>query len=112
MTVYSDIATVTRIVDGDNVYVTVDLGYKISVAIDVRIHGIDAPEMRTPEGKAARDYLCTLLEPGQVVVLHSVRLLNDKYGRCLGDLELADGRTVSQAMLDAGHAVAYAGGKR
>ncbi len=112
MTVYSDLATITKIVDGDTVRVSVDLGYKVTMAIEVRINGIDAPEMWTPEGKAARVFICTLIAPGQVVLFHSVHLLNDKYGRCLGDIELADGRSVAQAMLDAGHAVAYSGGKR
>ena len=44
-----------RAIDGDTVRVTIDLGFNVHHIIDVRIAGINTPEIRggTPETKAA-----------------------------------------------------------
>lgn len=98
-------ATVVEVVDGDTIKLDLDLGFHISYRSRCRIKGINAPEMGTPEGVAAKDYACTLLKPGDVVTFMSRCL--DKYGRPLGFLILpgmlmADFGTT---MLEAGHAV-------
>lgn len=43
--------------DGDSVSLIVDLGFQVSVAIQVRVLGINAPELATPQGPAARDFV-------------------------------------------------------
>ena len=40
-------ATIRRVVDGDTVDVTLDLGFNILYNSRIRLHGIDAPESRT-----------------------------------------------------------------
>lgn len=37
-------ANVTRVVDGDTLDLTVDLGFKVSVRIRARLYGVDTPE--------------------------------------------------------------------
>lgn len=37
----------TRVIDGDTVDVTIDLGFKVNVNVVLRMSGYDAPELRT-----------------------------------------------------------------
>lgn len=54
-------ALVTDVHDGDTITVLLDPGYERGGEIDIRIYGINAPELNTPEGKKARDFLTSLL---------------------------------------------------
>jgi micrococcal nuclease len=103
-------ATVERVVDGDTVEVTLDLGWKIYKRDHVRIAHVDAPELNTVAGKAARTWLNALLPVGTSVTVKSTGL--DKYGRALAELKTAEGSDVGFMLLNAGHAVPYEGGPR
>lgn len=103
-------AVVSNVHDGDTVTVAADLGWRISFVVHVRVAHINAPELPTSAGKAARDYLAAIMPVGSSVTLTSHSL--DKYGRTLGSITLADGRDVAVAMVSAGHAVPYEGGAR
>lgn len=61
--VYRYRATAIDVHDGDTYRLVVDLGFKVAVTIQCRIHGVDSPELNTPEGKAARDYARAMLTP-------------------------------------------------
>ena len=50
-------ATVTRIVDGDTLHLDVDLGCDTTLAMTVRLYGLNCPEMNTDAGKAAKAYV-------------------------------------------------------
>src|SRR4051794_37640077 len=52
-----------RIVDGDTYYLNIDLGFQVAITIDVRLRGVDTPELDTVEGKAARYFVTDLLAP-------------------------------------------------
>jgi endonuclease YncB( thermonuclease family) len=76
----------------------------------IRFLGINAPELATPEGKAALAYLQTLLAVGDVVTLRSYvgkPVGTDKYSRWDGVLVRADGLVINDAMVAAGHAIPY-----
>lgn len=104
MTVWTVPATVVSVVDGDTAHLLLDLGWYISYGpVRARIAHINAPELSTPEGVAARDFALTLLPAGLKVTFASHSL--DKYGRPLGSITLPDGRDYGQVMLDSGHAV-------
>lgn len=94
-------ATVLRVVDGDTVHLDLDLGWGIGIEKNCRILGINAPEMNTPEGVAAKAYASTLLTVGDIVVFLSHQL--DKYGRPLGEIK-RNGEDFAAQMLAAGHA--------
>lgn len=121
-----------RIHDGDTVIATcdrcawrrkdVDLGFHdyvqggrfVSVK-SIRLLGINAPELATPEGIAATRYLGYLLDPvpaGALTVATHLDQL-DKYGRLLG-VFWGPGQTTSfnDQMIAAGQAVPYFGGAR
>lgn len=72
-------ATVTRVIDGDTVEVTADLGLDIyRDRLHVRLLDINAPEMKTPEGPASKEALSQLLPVGSNVMVVSKKW--DKYG--------------------------------
>lgn len=103
-------ATVIRIVDGDTLHLDVDLGFDVRRQDSFRLYGINAPEMSTEEGKAAKVWLAEALKDGvDMVTTHKDQ--REKYGRYLATLWV-DGRNVNQEMVKAGHAVPYAGGSR
>ena len=99
-------ATVVRVYDGDTLTCELDLGWKMRLHDqNIRLHGINAPEMNTPGGIVARDYVRKLLPIGTEVTIRSRKL--DKYGRVLGNVALPDGRDLSDLMISSGHAVPY-----
>lgn len=108
---YDYAATVLRVVDGDTVHLDADLGFYLELHDrSVRIAHINAPELSTDAGKAAKAYAEGLLGVGSSVTLLSHEL--DKYGRVLGSISLADGRDFGKLMLDAGMALPYEGEAR
>lgn len=104
---YSYTATVIRLIDADTVVLDVDLGFHIRHRITTRLDGINAPELKTPAGKDARDVLMLLIG-GKTLAIETIRDRQDKYGRWLAVIYLEDGvATANQWMLDNGHAVPY-----
>lgn len=104
MTTWTVPATVLRCVDGDTIRLELDLGWHIYRVENCRIAEINAPELSTDEGKAAKAYAQQLLPVDTEVTFVSRRL--DNYGRPLGHI-LFDGRDFGQAMVAAGHAVPF-----
>lgn len=96
---------VVRVVDGDTVVIDLDMGMKVwQLGIYLRISGIDAPELSSAEGKAARAYAASLLPVGAPVRVRSHSF--EKYGRLLASVEFSGQppRDFAAEMLAAGHA--------
>ena len=110
---------VVKVVDGDTVDVDIDLGFKIQLKDErVRIMGIDTPESRTSDeveklfGLAAKNRLYSLLEKDAKLITTEDKDGEDmkgKFGRILGDFRAADGRLVTEIMIEEGHCVPYHG---
>lgn len=111
---------VTNVVDGDTVDIVIDLGFKITYTIRARLHGINAPEMNTPEGKAARAWLLNAVGgPAEFVRpwlwVKTIKDKKDKYGRYLVILapnatgEQTEVLTINERMIHVGHATRYEG---
>jgi micrococcal nuclease len=96
-------ATVVRVVDGDTVQVRLDLGFSIGFTASCRLYGINAPELRTQEGKDARDFLMTRLAPGDPITVTSYGW--DKYGGRFDGRILSGTLDINNWMVDNGHAV-------
>lgn len=98
-----ELVIVTRVVDGD----TVKFDWLVSDT--ARLHGINAPELHGPTqeaGQAAREYLRQLLD-GAGASVKVVIKGRDKYGRALLEFFDAQGASINQKMIAAGHAVPY-----
>ena len=104
---YTYEAAVERVVDGDTLLVEVDLGFDTRVREYLRLRGIDAPELATPEGYKARAFVERELRKAPGIILRSYRA--EKYGRYLADVFLPSGPCLNQLLLDEGHAVPYEG---
>jgi len=107
---YTYAATVTRWIDGDSVWLDVDLGFRMTSESDFRLYGINTPERAQPGYQAAKDR-CNVLAPvGSTVTIQTYRN-PDKYGRWLAEI-LSAGVDVNQTLITEGLAVAYFGGTK
>ena len=103
-------AKIHRIIDGDTVDVTIDLGFEMTTKQRVRLYGINTPETRTRDleekarGKAAKARLLELLNDcGRKIVLRTTK--RGKYGRILGKLlHPVTLENFNQTLLKEGHA--------
>ena len=115
---YSYKATVIRILDGDSVVLSADLGFKVFIEIPVRLAHIDTPELRSSdEGEAARameakQKLIELLADPNVIIRSFKPFKGDKFGRWLVEIINSQGVNVNQMLLDLGLAVPYEGKKK
>ena len=117
---------VNKVVDGDTIDVTIDLGFGIYKKERVRIAGIDTPEKRTRDleekalGIDATNYMKDRLNG----VLHGDEELTirtelkggvGKYGRLLGWIYSTDGDpelSINEEMIKFGYALEYDGGTK
>jgi micrococcal nuclease len=123
------IKSVDRIVDGDTIDVTIDLGFDILHKTRVRLYGINTPEKRTRDleekkrGYAASERLTELILSCFIEDHYLVLQTKEKgkYGRYLGILirrvdDAKEGENpeldLNQQLVLEGHAVDYFGGKR
>jgi micrococcal nuclease len=83
-------AELVRVVDGDTVDLIIDLGFDTQRKERFRLYGIDAPEMNTLAGKAAKAWLWEVLQPLEAIYVQTIQLetkaKRDKYGRFLAVL--------------------------
>ena len=121
-------AIVDRVVDGDTIDVTIDLGFKTWKKVRVRMEGINTPESRTRDleekklGLAAKARLQEILKHNNnecVLRVSGVgkfgRALSTVFVESLSPLNGEDGITlidVNKQLITEGHAVEYNGGKR
>lgn len=96
-----------RVVDADTLHVRVDLGFKIHHDVIVRLAGLNAPELRTPDGNAALDYTARWLNdhPGPVTI-RTIKDRVDPYGRYLATVT-SGADELNAGLLLTGHAVPY-----
>ena len=102
-------AYVERVVDGDTVDLTIDLGFHTYVVKRVRLSRINAPERFTEEGKLAKSFVENALAVGMEVVVQTQLDSKDKYGRVLGEIFIDKHFSLNEMMLMNGLAVPYNG---
>lgn len=91
-------AKVVKVIDGDTLRLEIDQGFNVKLTTDVRLYGVDTPEVRGVErvaGMYVKAQIETHVREGSEVVLRSERFTVGKYGRCVatvwvGDLNLND----------------------
>ena len=111
---YEYSCTVDRVVDGDTIDVTLDLGFDVSFKTRVRLYAIDTPESRTRDldekarGKLAKDFLSFCLASSDEHIIKTSVDSKGKFGRVLGTI-YCDESNINQLMIDKHHAVEYRG---
>ena len=115
---------VNRVVDGDTIDVTIDLGFDLYKKERVRVAGIDTPEKRTRnlEEKAlgidATNWIKERLNSaiaGEEDLVIRTELVGGmgKYGRLLGWIYIGDAElSINEQMIEEGYAHAYDGGTK
>jgi len=112
------VKSVDRVVDGDTIDISIDLGFDLTKKERVRLAGIDTPEKRTKNDKEkemgyqATEFLeMHLMEATKLTVKTEKE---GKFGRMLGWLYKSEEDTMSinQIMIDKGYAWAYDGGTK
>lgn len=109
-------AELIRVIDGDTFEARVHLWPGLDMTTRVRLRGIDAPELKAscPQeldmAQAASEALQAMLAEGDVTIFN---IGPDKYnGRIVADTATRQTGNVSAALLAAGHARNYGGGRR
>ena len=95
-------AEVLKVIDGDTFRARIDLGWRVFIEADVRLAGINAPEIDTMRGIQARAHLAELLPITGKVLIISTRL--DRYGRAEAFVKMPDGRDLGKRLIDEGFA--------
>ena len=87
------ISKIRRVLDGDTVDVTIDLGFNIHLNHRVRLVNIDAPSVRTLNeevkkyGLRAKEKLEEYLNSGDSIIVATQKPSEtEKYGRILGEI--------------------------
>ena len=115
---------INRVLDGDTIDVTIDLGFDLYKKERVRVAGVDTPEKRTRDleekklGLDATKWLKDKLEgaiDGDDELSIRTELVGGvgKYGRLLGWLYIGDSNlSLNEQMITEGYAWAYDGGTK
>tara|TARA_B100000963_G_scaffold66285_1_gene54461 strand:- start:4 stop:471 length:468 start_codon:yes stop_codon:yes gene_type:complete len=118
------VTEINKVLDGDTIDVTIDLGFELYKKERVRIAGVDTPEKRTRnlEEKAlgidATNWLKEKLEGAingddDLVIRTELEGGVGKYGRLLGWLYIGDGTvSLNEEMIGEGYAHPYDGGTK
>jgi len=118
------VTEINRVVDGDTIDVTIDLGFDLYKKERVRVAGVDTPEKRTRDleekalGIDATNWMKKQLEDtinGDDELTIRTELVGGmgKYGRLLGWLYVGDADTsLNEQMIVEGYAWEYDGGTK
>jgi len=118
------VTKINRVLDGDTIDVTIDLGFDLFKKERVRIAGVDTPEKRTRDkeekvlGIDATNWLKEKLTNtinGDDELIIRTELVGGvgKYGRLLGWLYIGDSNvSLNEKMIQEGYAWAYDGGTK
>ena len=112
------VKSVDRVVDGDTIDISIDLGFDLTKKERVRLAGIDTPEKRTKDqkekemGYQATEFLEMHLMEAKKLTVKTEK--EGKFGRMLGWLYKSetDTTSINQIMIDKGYAWSYDGGTK
>ena len=118
------VTSIDKVLDGDTIDVTIDLGFDLYKKERVRVAGVDTPEKRTRDleekalGIDATNWLKKKLEDtingdGELSVRTELVGGVGKYGRLLGWLYIDDSQiSLNELMIQEGYAWPYDGGTK
>jgi micrococcal nuclease len=114
-----------RIIDGDTLWIDLDLGFRLHHEVDIRLAHVNTPETINFTAKGLVDpaavYVSQCVPPGSSVIVDIVK--QEKYGRWLAVIYFVPGETdrmkilqnarvLNTELVEKGFAKAYEGGKK
>jgi len=118
------VVKINKVVDGDTIDVTLDLGFSLTKKERVRIAGVDTPEKRTRDkeekilGIDATNWMKeklteTIKGDDELTIRTELKGGVGKYGRLLGWLYIGESDiSLNEQMIDEGYAWCYDGGTK
>ena len=118
------VVKIDKVVDGDTIDVTIDLGFDLYKKERVRIPGVDTPEKRTRDleekalGLDATYWMKKQLDDNikgdeELIIRTELKGGTGKYGRLLGWLYVGDATvSLNEQMITEGYAWSYDGGTK
>ena len=118
------VTEINRVVDGDTIDVTIDLGFDLYKKERVRIAGVDTPEKRTRDkeekalGIDATNWMKEKLDAAikgddELTIRTELKGGMGKYGRLLGWLYIGESNvSLNEVMITEGYAWSYDGGTK
>ena len=114
------IKEIYKVIDGDTIDASIDLGFGIYLTRRIRLAGIDTPESRTTNmkekimGLESKDWLKHRVENAQCILIKTeLPDSTEKYGRIIGHLFINGQETsLNNQMITSGYALAYDGGAK
>jgi micrococcal nuclease len=105
---------INRVVDGDTIDVTIDLGFDLYKKERVRVAGVDTPEKRTRDDEEKALKLEGAISGDDDLIIRTELVGGmGKYGRLLGWLYIGDAElSLNEQMITEGYAWAYDGGTK
>jgi micrococcal nuclease len=100
MDTYEYRCTLVRVTDADTMVVTIDLGFRLTATMPIRLLGLNAPELKTTAGKAARVWTIDWFtaHPELSIVTQKDP---EKYGRWLGVISpVPDGPSLNDELIE------------
>ena len=104
-------AVVDRVVDGDTIDVTIDLGFNVWIKERLRLYGLNTPETRTKDaeekerGLKAKRYVENQVNSNQGKI-QIQSLGRGKYGRVLAEIWVGT-TNINELLISNGHAEIY-----
>jgi len=114
------IREIHKVVDGDTIDASIDLGFDISLEKRIRLAGVDTPESRTTDayekklGLESKEWLKKKVESAKDILIKTeLPDSTEKYGRIIGHLFINNEPTsLNNQMIVEGYALAYDGGTK
>ena len=107
-------AKVLKVIDGDTIDVSIDVGFNISLKKRLRLAGVNTPETRTKNadekalGLRAKEFTKEFCADKEVII-HTIK--TEKFGRLLAFVYVGK-KCLNKELIKAGLAKEYYGGKR
>ena len=114
------IKEIYKVIDGDTIDASIDLGFGIYLTRKIRLAGMDTPESRTTDlkektlGLQSKEWIKRRLEFAKDILIKTeLPDSTEKYGRIIGHLYInGEDTSLSTQMIDAGYALLYDGGTK
>jgi micrococcal nuclease len=110
------ISNVSKVVDGDTVDLTLDVGFCMFTIQRIRISGVDTPEMTAKDeverkmANEAKAFVENWLSSNKNLTIKTTK--DDKYGRMLGEIRNDAGVCLNTLLVEKGYAWSYDGGTK